>query len=246
MRKWEIPDRQIELVLDAFPVLAKEKLQEPATQVLEKLRKISDKLGAAPDWILIVQPDQSVRRKRISELSEGDIQYCLVLLPEHIGRVEQHGMFEPDTGNEQQNDISTSVVARIRVLIKDGEAQYLGESYDAPAPGDAEEVRGFAKEHEFRAPLMIRNPEDREEMLVYLTKRSARSKKKLAEISLDEHQRQVAECAHMLATTAGLDQLADFYSTAGVLHDEGKDVPLWQRAMGAKNPRVAKTVAAAN
>lgn len=250
--KWHVSGRQVEKVLEAFPVLAKEKLQEPSYRVLEKLQEIGGQLGGASDWILIVQSDQSVRWKQISKLIEEDIRDRLVLLPEHIGRIEQHGMFEPLCGREitgdRQKDISTDE-DRIRVLIKEGEGQYLGEPFHEPAPSDAKAVREFARDHDFRAPVMIRNPEaeDGEEMLVYLMKRAEKGRTKLREVSLKEHREKVAERAQRLAADAGLsDEFAQQYRTSGLLHDEGKDLPLWQRAMGAKNPPAAKTVAAAN
>ena len=106
-------------------------------------------------------------------------------------------MFEPEISEEQAKDISTDG-NRIRFLILDGEGWYLGEPFNEQAPSDALAVREFAKRHEFRAPVIIRNPEDSGEMLVYLTKRAEISKK-LREVSLKEHREAVAQCARRLA-----------------------------------------------
>lgn len=245
--EWGISEKQVERVLETFPVLAKEKLQEPSDRVLIKLQEIGGKLDQASDWILIVQLDQSVRWQQISKLeSEEDIQYCLVLLPEHIGRVGQHGMFEPEIGDHRQKDISTHG-DRIRILITEGEARYLGEPINVPVPSDTTAVRQFSKDHEFRAPVMIRNPENSEEMLVYLTRRDKRGSNTLREVGLKEHREAVAKRARQLAMAAGLgDKFAQLYHTSGLQHDEGKDVPVWQIAMGAKKRPAAKTVAAVN
>lgn len=250
---WGISTEQIEKALEAFPVLTRERLQEPSSRVLEKLQEIGSKLEGKSDQILVVQTDQSVRWEKISKpLTEEDIRYCLLLLPKHMGRVEQHGMFEAelganDFGANDFKDVATDG-DRIRVAYKDGEGRELGASLNIPLPGGARtEIAEFAKTNGFRAPLILRCPDSSDDLLVYLTRRLERQKAVLQEVSLEKHQDDVARQAHDLARQAGLGQeLSERYRESGSVHDEGKDHRIWQTAMGAKKPPAAKTEAAAN
>ncbi len=246
--EWNVRTAEIEKVLAVFPIQAKEKLQEPSSRVLEKLNEISGNLDGRSDQIFIVERDQSVTRAWLSTLAEEDIRSRLILLPEHMGRVEAHGMFEAEVSDDAPKDGSTGD-GRIRLLFRGGVAQYFGIELEPPPPdGSRSDIGAFANQNGFRSPVIVPNPEDdSDDMLVYLTKRSEGTARPLREVGLEEHRQAVAKSARKIALNAGLsDKLADRYFGAGLLHDAGKDHRLWQTAMGAKNPPAAKTVAASN
>src|SRR5579884_3743503 len=244
---WGAPESDIEKILQVFPILARERLQEPSWRVFEKLKKVSEKLEGRDDRIVIVDQDQSVGFCNISALKKKEyIENRLVLLPGHIGRVERHGMFEPEVG--EPIDVATSE-ERIRLLYREDHWEFLGAGLgELPEDSSRPAIGSFAKRNEFRAPVIIRNATDEsDQMLVYFTKRNETKKSPLREVALKEHRQAVAERARQLAIAAGLGQdLADRYRDAGFLHDEGKDHDLWQTAMGAKERPAAKTITAAN
>jgi CRISPR-associated endonuclease/helicase Cas3 len=244
---WNVGKTEIKKVLETFPILAEEKLQEPSSRVFEKLKKIGEKLDGRSDRFVVVNRDQSVEFYNISTLDEEHIKNRMVLIPEHIGRVGEHGMFEAETGGAGA-DVATSG-ERTRLVFLENAWRFVGVACDdMPADSSRAQIASFAKRNSFRAPLIIRNPQDESaEMLVYLTQIFERRRGALKEISLSHHQREVAVRARKLAIAAGLgEDLAQKYSEAGELHDCGKDHELWQTAMGAQNPPAAKTVAARN
>ncbi len=250
LREWGISEKQVERVLDAFPVTTKEILREPSKRVFDKLQEIAGKLKGASDDILIVRADQTVQWERISNLKDDRaIRKRLLILPEHIGRVGAHGMFEPEAGAAEgnKNDVAGCQRARTRLLSSENGWSCLEPEAEFGVPDDDESIVAFARRQTFRAPFTVKNPEsDFGDKLVYLRKRAQTKAGQLREISLNEHQEAVANRARELATRAGLGELAEQYFAAGLGHDEGKREGVWQRAMGAKDPPAAKTVAPAN
>ena len=79
--EWGVSRAQIEKVLDAFPVLTREKLQEPSDRVFEKLKRIEQNLDGQSDRIVIVDGDQTVRVVSISNLTKKTSSIALFYFP---------------------------------------------------------------------------------------------------------------------------------------------------------------------
>ena len=250
LTEWRIDNEQIEEVLERYPVRPHERLREPAQRILEKLRDLGTKLEeeAANRLLIQVDPDGTAQTISVAALvRSNDIANKLLLLPEKLGNISR-GMFraEPATG-EARFDVADRDFYRCRYHVQNNVWSRVGQQEESMTRGgDRASLSLFAKENGLRAPLVIRHPEEEGTLLAYFAD-AARKRGELRDVPLPEHQSAVREKARKLADHIGLGGLADMFSKAGAIHDEGKCHDVWQRAMGGTmEAPIAKSKAPAN
>ena len=142
-------------------------------------------------------------------------------------------MFRPDaSGGGVRFDVADENIQRRRYLIDGDSKSRIAGPEDELEPGSTRHTFArFAREHNFKVPLIIRHPDEEDKMIVFFGV-SAASARNRADVLLSKHRIAVADKAFKMATSCGLGSLAKTYAAAGELHDEGKHHPLWQRAMG--------------
>jgi CRISPR-associated endonuclease/helicase Cas3 len=218
--------------LQAYRVLAHEKVTEPTTSFLDKLKDLAPTSGEIR--ALFQNRDGNVDSAKLSDLAKRqprELNEGLLLLPPGIGNLYK-GMWQKD--GEPANDIADQPdQPRQRYLLTNGE------------DGDTcREIGGSGKEAEPPSPpfLRVELPMDgdaspRRWLLFKVSEEHSATE----ELDLATHLRDVGLTAARMSAKA-LDNLEDTYRTAGETHDTGKNHPLWQRAMGGSMERpLAKT-----
>lgn len=249
LTEWGVSETQIEQVLEFYPIRPEERLSEPTRRVQDKLGELVV-LSAenAKRWLLVVGYDGSVQKIRVEDaVKDGSIAGKLILMPEGFGNI-QKGMFRAGPGPEGiLYDVADKHHKRRRFRISESSWIRIGEFEAAIVrQSDRVSLADFAREQGFRPPLVIRNPSNEDELLVYFPE-SRDERTKPHDVSLTDHQTAVQEKACRLAVLAGLGDLADAFSRAGALHDEGKRSEVWQKAMGGSlNDPIAKSKAPVN
>lgn len=243
---WAVSKEEIEKLLEQYPVRPQEILREPAGHVLEKLKQLAEKLGekANDSWLIQVDTDGSAEIVNLSKVVNSDnLNRKLLLLPEGLGTIEK-GMFRAELPSELDAvlfdvaDHGLSSPERCRYLIEGDVWRFLGKpkqiepaETEYPSLRDRNAIAAFARRGDFKAPLLIRHPEEPGKALAYFAKATL-GKKNLRDVPLEEHQSAVACKAKDLAIRVGLNGLSATYERAGEIHDEGKCREVWQRAMG--------------
>ncbi|MDQ2844280.1 MAG: type I-U CRISPR-associated helicase/endonuclease Cas3 [Acidobacteriota bacterium] len=232
---WDLPEKQLEAALGAYPVLVHEILREPSFRVLNKLRTIAENAPEASEkWLIVVDSDGTPHVASLRDLiEEGRIGNKRLLLPIGLGSLDR-GMFRPTAAADGvQFDVAETNVEkkRRRCLISEDGVRWIGEQ-EPSLPGEsAKDLVSFAIGTGFKVPVIIRNPESDGKMLVYFgAKRD--QQQQITDVALKIHSAAVAERAYRLALACGVADLADSYRKAGELHDQGKNREVWQRAMG--------------
>jgi CRISPR-associated endonuclease/helicase Cas3 len=253
---------QIEEVLGKYRVLARERLKEPTSRVVEKLQRIQ--LGRGLDAtasLLVVARDGTVEVVRVDELQQqietdpdGAIQrlaYKLLILPTGAGKPDR-GMFTQESPGEDVAHIDVADIdperPRARFLVGENHVRPLGGSAlpDPALPDDINEYARYAADRGYGKPLIVFLPGDDEEepsrYVLYLPAAPARQRPPV-EIELEPHLGRVAELAAELAQRLDLGSIAEELREAGQRHDLGKDCPVWRKAMRVKpgGPALAKT-----
>jgi CRISPR-associated endonuclease/helicase Cas3 len=247
---WSVSNEQIERILDVYPVASTEIIREPASRTLQKLKTLAGLPGtdAHQTRVIVVDPDRTVHVRSLADIAEeGDIDYKLLLLPEGLGNIDR-GMFQPEhPGSHVRFDVADETLSRRRFRIGENSSAKIGKGGDGEAPGHTlAELASYAREHGFKAPAIVRHPDDDQLMLVYFGASMARSSQR-REVTLKAHRSAVGQKAREMAAACGLQALVEVYKQAGTLHDDGKHHPLWQRAMGGSMEEpLAKVVAAVN
>jgi hypothetical protein len=136
---------------------------------------------------------------------------------------------------------------RRRFLIKENTWTQVPIGEVREDESDKSVLAEYAQEQGFKAPLIISEPDDPEGgRLVYFGELSGK-KGVLRRVLLTTHQTAVEERARQLAAATGLNDLAEQFARAGILHDAGKARDVWQNAFGgSKDEPIAKSKAAVN
>jgi CRISPR-associated endonuclease/helicase Cas3 len=252
--KWlaerSISSEQIAEMLEYYPVLVREKISEPSTRVVEKLKKIHAQMKADdknPQLIVIDSDgapevhDLAYVIERLA-VDEAWLDYKMLILPDAIGSISE-GMFStaPPPEGAPTEDVADRVsegnYQRIRFVFENGAPQRLPtKEQSASDPGAPQslsrlDLAAFTAQG-YKPELVIRRPDYDNEAIVYFGAHSGRRAGKPVNVPLHDHQQRVAERARRLACDAGLDQLAEIFEQAGCAHDNGKDREIWQLAMG--------------
>jgi CRISPR-associated endonuclease/helicase Cas3 len=233
----DVDEQEIENALDHYPVLARERLKEPTTRVMEKLAKLPQDEPA-----VLIMPDGTVKRGRAGELADrpNDLAYATVLLRPGCGGIIR-GMFQPSESGSGLYDVADIEEEGDRsryVAVSSDGGRALTKLGAAGAAMPTESIEAFARDRGMKEVARVRIPsgesgEDLESKtcLVYL--RKVEKKKNLErEIRLSAHSASVAKMAREMAEKAGMGDLAEVFATAGELHDAGKGDPIWQAAVG--------------
>jgi len=198
-------------------VLARERLKEPTLHLRKKLEQLD---GGTP--ILCVSSDGTVRRTTLGD--PGQLEYTLLLLPVGCGTIVD-GMFSPDGVSTAPYDVADEGAeqrrARSLTPLEDPELRLTWQvTVEPDEDSDAEPVTVY-----------------------YYSAPRERGVSVSRDVYLDEHLRDVAETARLLALKLGLDEeLVQAFERAGTLHDLGKADAIWQDAMrGDVEHPLAKT-----
>lgn len=206
-------------VLRRFPVLAHERLRDSTT-------RIKDKLANLPPGLQCLKVGRDGRVEAVTTGDAGDIEYCLLVLPVAAGSLV-NGMFSPETADGGVRDV----------------AEHTGD--DRRRTRSHEPLDGNEWTEAWR--VEIEPPEDAEDDVepVTLYYWTARRKKgpDLDEVDLERHLKGVSRTAGDLGRRLGLaSEIVAAMELAGLLHDQGKADPIWQRAMNGNIEKpLAKT-----
>ncbi|MCE5309333.1 MAG: type I-U CRISPR-associated helicase/endonuclease Cas3 [Acidobacteriales bacterium] len=207
----------IDEALECHRVRARERLREPTFRLRKKLEQLD---GSTP--ILCVASDGTVRQTTLGD--PGQIEYALLLLPVGCGAIVD-GMFSPGEVSSSPYDVADEGVEPRRARsLAPLEDSGLRLSWQITVEPD---------ENSDTEPVTV---------YYYSTPRE-RGVSIGRDVYLDDHLRDVAETARLLALKLGLDEeLVRALERTGTLHDLGKAEPIWQHAMrGDVEHPLAKT-----
>lgn len=266
LTQWNVAPERIQEVVEYYPVLAHERLKEPASRVAKKLEEIQERIGieaAAKIKLIVIESDATasicdlVYLVKLSKKDDSYLGYKLLLLPHELGSVVA-GMFSSAESPERVETLDVADLARddghpvrTRFLFRGDESIQRMPTREnaeaAPAPSSTSREDLFQYEAKrYRTPLVVENPEEEESFLVYFAARSARPRQS-QDVHLAGHLEAVGAKAKALAECVGLQELADDFEFAGKIHDKGKHRPNWQRAMGGSMEHpIAKSKAPVN
>jgi CRISPR-associated endonuclease/helicase Cas3 len=242
----DVNEDELENAFGHYPVLAREKLKEPATRVWDKLEKLPPE-----ELAICILSDGTVRRRRIGELVDRpeDLKYATVLLPPGCGAVIR-GMFQPSGASSERYDVADledeedrkrypDEVDRKRYVAVSTDGQWVLTQLGATNPEPpADSIEAFVRNHGLKEAARVEIPsgeskgdEGPRTYLVYARKTRQETAVE-RKIKLHEHTAAVADLARKMADKVGLRDLVDVYEIAGRLHDVGKADPIWQAAVG--------------
>jgi CRISPR-associated endonuclease/helicase Cas3 len=198
-------------------VLSFEKLNETEKRVLEVLAEIG-----GDTEVVIVNTEAEKRVAKLSDLKRGELRECLLILPTTVGGLTG-GMFSARNVDQVPLDIATLEhkhhEARKRIMCAIGAEPTLEKS----------EREVFNKIIDGKVLIVRKTKEMLSRSCEFLT----------------EHNSEVSATAKDFAIRAGLRaDLVEALELAGLLHDVGKENPLWQLAAVGKisNPALAKPI----
>jgi CRISPR-associated endonuclease/helicase Cas3 len=250
---WGLDPEEIERILQYYPIRPHERLREPASRILKKLEELGDKLGdqLGKTRMIRVDSDGSADIVRLVDVKTGDIDNSTLILPDTLGTLE-NGMFRPEPRPDGPSEYDVAdrepYGKRRRFLIKENTWTQVPSGEVREDDSDRSALAKYAEMEGLKAPLIIRSPDEQEdEQLVYFGALSGKKKGILRDVPLTEHQSAVEERARQLAAATSLNDLAEQFARAGLLHDAGKARDVWQNAFGgSKDKPIAKSKAAVN
>jgi CRISPR-associated endonuclease/helicase Cas3 len=231
--------------INTYSVLPHEILTEPTARLKEKLQAMSD-----PEQLILFQDSngdiEALSTAKLLAKSNEDWRDGLLILPPGTGHLTKGMLSDHGTPADDVADRGTDAPFRRRYLMeRDGETLQLspllgGESLQIENPAkltDRNNTRVFKIEVDDEI-------EEEARWLIFETTRSVNWEK--SEIPLKDHLEHVADAAENIAALA-LGHSGVQYRSAGINHDTGKQIELWQKAMGGSVDRpLAKTKRAAS
>lgn len=249
LSKPEIDQADRRRAIDDYRVLAHERLAEPTGRVKEKLSQIAK---SKPDTMALwISPGDDVEAVTIAELASEtrELNHGLILLPPGCGGLER-GMFTdkpglPDTVYDVADERVADGKERRRYLATgmgdDWQWRRIGNSEDEeeapPSPRDAKALAQFAAKRRLGKPILVPIPSAEETeggadtFLVFVRSKGV-EKIGLNVVELDDHSQAVACNATSLGGKLLDAPAAQWLRDAALIHDCGKEIPLWQQAMG--------------
>lgn len=213
-------DSDFESYIKRMRVLSFERLNETARRTREIADEIVRTQGDAT--IVVIQPDAHRLVSTLSQLQGlGDLRDSLLILPSDRGGLTG-GIFSAENLDKAELDIA-------EMPHKQHKAR---ERYIAPADEQVEPKRGWRVVFETEVNG------------TFIAVFNESEKRTTAEELLEDHSRAVAATARLFAEKMGLSrEIVMAAESAGLLHDQGKQSPLWQNAIkgGSVERPLAKT-----
>jgi CRISPR-associated endonuclease/helicase Cas3 len=240
---------EIEHVLEAYPVRARERLQEPTRSIQEKLTGLAKAFGDRR--IVVVRHDgsaESMQLRQAADRDTKDLRYALVLLPSGVGRLSGGTLEVGPTDEDGEYDVADvrgpgeMARARFRVALERSTwiAHPVGVKDSTPVAVGKDcrpaTLRRFGKERGWllRECVEVPNAGDgagTAEFLVYFSEASDRERDGF--IPLSVHTEAVEKTAKTLAASLGFGpKERQAMELAATWHDCGKMREQWQTAAG--------------
>ncbi|HTW34717.1 MAG TPA: type I-U CRISPR-associated helicase/endonuclease Cas3 [Rhizomicrobium sp.] len=250
--------------LEVHPIKAWERLRERSWRAAECFKKIAagrGKQGEPPIGALVIRPDRKARRiEDLAELADaGLIANATVILPKEAGGLSD-GLLDSDSRDATDvadivsdgPDSARRARVRIRYTEEQGwQVQLLGS---ADGQGDLSEpdvadsldkvIADITDALKLKEKARLVLPEDEDELRVLVAFGEGRSTETAldataaarSEQTLVDHLDWTGRAAAAIAARLGLDAaIRDAVVLAARWHDQGKNRPSWQRAIGNRN-----------